>query len=107
MVLKKVFHDFQHQLEDMLNDRDTHDSIVTKLQRKSVISQEAMVAQKRSIVDSSSLLSALCLEDKPNNLVELITVMMDEDKAKSLAVEMNALLCTSNAGTTFNQFIIS
>ena len=96
LVLQKVYHEFHHQLVDVLSDRDTHNSIVSKLHTRAVISQEVMVAQMSGSTSGSdrgsSLLTVLGLEDKPHKLRELIAAMMEEGKVRSLAEEMDALL---------------
>ena len=87
---------------DVLSDRDTHHSIVSKLHTRAVISQEVMVAQMSgSTVGSdrgSSLLTVMGLEVKPHKLRELITAMMEEEKVQSLAEEMAALLSKTEQG---------
>ena len=102
IVLQKVYHEFHHQLVDVLSDRDTHHSIVSKLHTRAVISQEVMVAQMSGSTAGSdrgsSLLTVLGLEDKPHKLRELITAMMEEGKVQSLAEEMAALLSKTEQG---------
>ena len=91
---------------DVLSDCDTHHSIVSKLHTRAVISQEVMVAQMSLTAGSdrgSSLLTILGLEDKPYKLRELITAMMEEEKVRSLAEEMTALLSKSEQGKPTNQ----
>ena len=106
IVLQKVYHEFHHQLVDVLSDRDTHHSIVSKLHTRAVITQEVMVAQMSgSIAGSdrgSSLLTVLGLEDKPHKLRELITAMMEEEKVRSLAKEITALLSKTEQGIVTN-----
>ena len=107
LVLQKVYQDFYHQLVDVLSDRDTHHSIVSKLHTRAVISQEVMLAQISSTAGSdrgSSLLTVLGLDDKPHKLRELITAMVEEEKVHPLAEEMAALLSKSQQG---NQQIIT
>ena len=95
----KVYKDFYHQLVDVLSDCNTHRSIVSQLCSKSVMS-EKMAAQTTSTQERGrSLLKALGLEEKPHKLRELITVMMEVEKAKSLAEEMTAQLSKSEQGT--------
>ena len=101
IVLQKVYHEFHHQLVDVLSDRDTHHSIVSKLHTRAVISQEVMVAQMSSTGGSdrgSSLLTVLDLEDKPHKLRELITAMMEEENMRPLAEEMTAMLNKTDQG---------
>ena len=87
---------------DVLSDRDTHHSIVSKLHTRAVISQEVMVAQMSGSTAcsdrGSSLLTVLGLEDKPYKLRELITAMMEDEKVWSMAEEMTALLSKSEQG---------
>ena len=89
---------------DVLSDRDTHHSIVSKLHTRAVISQEVMVAQMSGSTAGSdrgsSLLTVLGLEDKPHKLRELITAMMEEGKVRSLAEEMAALMSKTEQGIT-------
>ena len=84
------------QLVDVLSDRDTHHSIVSKLHTRAVISQEVMVDQMSGSIGGSdrgsSLLTVLGLEDKPHKLRELITAMMEVEKVRSLAEKVAALL---------------
>ena len=92
---------------DVLSDRDTHNSIVSKLHTRAVISQEVMVAQMSGSTSGSdrgsSLLTVLGLEDKPHKLRELIAAMMEEGKVRSLAEEMDALLMRkAKQGTSFS-----
>ena len=97
-ALKKVYGDFYHQLVDVLNDGDTHRSIVSDLCKRSVIS-EVLAAQMISTQERGrSLLTVLGLEEKPHKLRELITVMMKVEKTKSLAEEMTAQLSKSEQG---------
>jgi len=98
-----VYHEFHHQLVDVLSDRDTHHSIVSKLHTRAVISQEVIVAQMSSTGGSdrgSSLLTVLDLEDKPHKLRELITAMMEEENVRSLAEEMTAMMNKTDQGIT-------
>ena len=110
-VLQKVYHEFHHQLVDVLSDCDTHHSIVRKLHTRAVISQEVMVAQMSGSTAASdwgsSLLTVLGLDDKPHKLKELITVMMEEEKVRSLAEEMTALLGKSEQEVTNHSAISS
>ena len=108
LVLQMVYHEFHHQLVDVLSDRDTHHSIVSKLHTRAVISQEVMVAQKTQSSTAgsdrgSSLLTVLGLEEKPHKLKELITAMMEEGKVQSLAEEMAALLSKTEQGIPTDQ----
>ena len=107
VVLQKVYHEFHHQLVDVLSDRDTHHSIVSKMHTRAVISQEVMVAQMSGSTAGSdrgsSLLTVLGLEDKPHKLRELITAMMEEGKVRSLAEEMAALLSKTEQGIATNR----
>ena len=90
---------------DVLSDRDTHHSIVSKLHTRAVISQEVMVAQMSSAGGSdrgSSLLTVLDLEDKPHKLRELITAMMEEENVRPLAEEMTAMLNKTDQGANLS-----
>ena len=88
---------------DVLSDRDTHHSVVSKLHTRAVISQEVMVAQMSGSDRGNSLLTVLGLEDKPHKLRELITAMMEEGKVRSLAEEMAALLSKIEQGIAINR----
>ena len=93
---------------DVLSDRDTHLSIVSKLHTRAVISQEVMVAQKTQSSTAgsdqgSSLLTVLGLEEKTHKLKELMTAMMEEGKVRSLAEEMAALLSKTEQGIPTDQ----
>ena len=110
VVLQKVYHEFYHQLVDVLSNHDTHHSIVSKLHTRAVISQEVMVAQMNGSTAGSdrgsSLLTVLGIEDKPHKLRELITAMMEEEKVRSLAEEMSALLIkTTEQGIATNRSV--
>ena len=93
-ILKKVYHEFHHQLVDALSDHNIHHSIVSKLYTRAVLSQETMEAQM-STKSSSSLLTVL---DKPYKLSGLITAMMEEEMVRPLAEEMAALLSKYDKG---------
>ena len=97
-VLKKVYHEFYHQLVDVLSDCNTHHSIVSKLHTKALISQEVMVAQMSSTAGSDRGSSLLAVLDKPHKLRGLITAMMEEEIVRPLAEEMTALLSKSDKG---------
>ena len=95
-----MYGEFYHQLVDVLSDGDTHRSIVSDLSMRSVISTEVWAAQMTSTQERGrSLLKVLGLEEKPHKLRELITVMMEEEKVKSLAEEMTAQLRKSEQST--------
>ena len=89
-----MYREFYHQLVDVLSDGDTHHSIVSNLHKRSVISEKVWTTQMTSTVQKRgrSLLTVLSLEEKPHKLRELITVMMEVEKVKSLAEEMTAQL---------------
>ena len=97
-ALKKVYGEFYHQLVDVLSDGDTHHSIVSDLHKKSIISDELAAQMTSTQERGRSLLTVLGLEEKPHRLRELMTVMMEVDKAKSLAKEMTAKLSKSEQG---------
>ena len=97
---KKVYGEFYHQLVDVLSDGDTHRSVVSGLHKRSVISEKVWAEQMTSTQERGrSLLTVLSLEEKPHKLKELITVMMEVEKVKSLAEEMTAQLNKSEQGT--------
>ena len=95
-----IYGEFYHQLVDVLSDSDTHRSIVSHLHKRSVISEKVQAAQMTSPVQERgrSLLTALCLEEKPHKLKELITVMMEVEKVKSLTEKMTAQLIKYEQG---------
>ena len=94
-----MYGEFYHQLVDVLNDGDTHRSIVSDLYKRSVISEKVFAVQMTPNLERSrSLLTVLGLEEKPHKLRELITVMMEVEKVKSLAEEMTAQLNKSEQG---------
>ena len=94
-----MYGEFYHQLVDVLSDGDTHRSIVSDLHKRSVISEKVLAAQMTSTQERGrSLLTVLGLEKKPYKLRELITVMMEVEKLKSLAEEMTAQLTKSEQG---------
>ena len=103
-----MYHEFHHQLVDVLSDRDTHHSIVSKLHTRAVISQEVMVAQMSSTGGSgrgSSLLTVLNLEDKPHKLRELIIAMMEEENVRPLAEEMTAMMDKTDQGANLSGYM--
>ena len=89
-----VYGEFYHQLVDVLSDGETHHPIVSHLHKRSVISEKVQATQMTSTAQERgrSLLTVLGLEEKPHKLRELITVMMEVEKTKSLAEEMTAQL---------------
>ena len=88
-----MYGEFYHQLVDVLNDVDTHHSIVSDLHKRSVISEKVFAVQMTSTLERGrSLLTVLGLEEKPHKLRELITVMMEVEKVQPLAEEMTAQL---------------
>ena len=96
----KVYREFYHQLVDVLSDGDTHRSIVSDLHKRSVISEKVWAAQMTTTQERGrSLLTVLGLEEKLHKLRELITVMMEVEKAKLLAEEMTAQLSKSEHST--------
>ena len=98
-----MYGEFYHQLVDVLSDGDTHRSIVSELHKRSVISEKVWAAQMTSTVQERgrSLLTVLGLEKKPHKLRELITVMMEVEKMKSLAEEMTTQLIKSEQGNLY------
>ena len=96
-----MYGEFYHKLVDVLSDDDTHRSIVSHLSKRSVISAKVWAKQMILTQDrGSSLLTVLDLEKKPHKLRELISVMMEVEKVKSLAEEMTAQLSKSEQGNS-------
>ena len=95
-----MYGEFYNQLVDVLSDVDTHHSIVSHLHERSVISEKVLVTQMTSTAQERgrSLLTVLGLEEKPHKLRELITVMIEVEKTKSLAEEMTTQLSKYEQG---------
>ena len=102
-----MYGEFYHQLVDVLSDSDTHRSIVSHLHKRSVISEEMQAAQMNSTTQERgrSLLTLLGLEEKPQKLRELITVMMEVEMVKSLAQEMTAQLSKYEQGNPHTVYV--
>ena len=105
---KRKYQEFFPQLIDAYSDDQIHNSVVSVLYSRSLITEEEKTQLLMSSIraGASSLLMPLGVEEKPRLLTERILAEMRVEKLQALAEEMSIQLRKSKQGETFCKTLV-